>query len=47
MTENDIGAEGAKHIGDALKTNTTLTTLYLQCEYGFALRVSKIDRTST
>ena len=36
MTENDIGAEGAKHIGDALKTNTTLTTLYLEREHDYA-----------
>ena len=26
---NEIGAEGAKKIGESLKTNTTLTKLYL------------------
>jgi len=31
---------GAKHIGEALKTNKTLTTLDLPCEHCLALFVS-------
>ena len=29
--DNDIGAEGAKELGEALKLNTTITTLDLGC----------------
>ena len=29
---NGIGVEGARALGDALKTNTTLTQLDLECE---------------
>ena len=29
LTANDIGDEGAKEISEMLKTNTTLTLLYL------------------
>jgi hypothetical protein len=32
LEENEIGAEGARHIADALKINKTLTTLYLSGE---------------
>ena len=32
-TENEIGHDGAKAIAEALKTNTTLTDLDLQCKY--------------
>ena len=32
QTDNNIGAEGARLMSEALKTNTTLTTLYLGCE---------------
>ena len=31
-TDNEIGDEGARGLGDALKTNTTLTKLELGCE---------------
>ena len=31
-TDNQIGAEGAIQISEALKTNTTLTELYLGCD---------------
>ena len=31
-TENGIGDEGTKVLFDALKVNTTLTTLHLSCE---------------
>ncbi len=31
-TDNNIGVEGARMISESLKTNTTLTTLYLQCD---------------
>ena len=31
-TENDIGAEGACVLSEALKANTTLTTLHINCE---------------
>ena len=31
-TDNDIGDEGARMISEALKTNTTLTTLHLGCD---------------
>ena len=29
MYDNNIGAEGLKHLSEALKVNTVLTTLYL------------------
>jgi hypothetical protein len=29
-TDNHIGAEGAKALGEALKLNSTITTLYLR-----------------
>ena len=32
MTENDIGAEGAKAMSEMLKVNTTLATLDLERE---------------
>ena len=32
MTGNWIGDEGAKAMSEMLKVNTTLKTLYLQCE---------------
>ena len=32
QTVNMIGAEGARLLSEALKTNTTLTTLDLWCE---------------
>ena len=32
QTDNDIGAEGARLMSEALKTNTTLTTLNLRGE---------------
>ena len=32
QTVNDIGDEGARGLSDALKVNTTLTTLNLECE---------------
>ena len=32
LTDNDIGAEGAIQISESLKTNTTLTELYLSCD---------------
>ena len=32
MTENRIGAEGAKAMSEMLKVNTTLTELNLGCE---------------
>ena len=32
QTGNDIGAEGACLMSEALKTNITLTTLNLRCE---------------
>ena len=31
-TENNIGDEGAVKISESLKTNTTLTTLDLECD---------------
>ena len=31
-TDNNIGDEGARMIGEALKTNTTLTKLHLWCD---------------
>ena len=34
QTDNNIGAEGARLMSEALKTNTTLTTLNLSCEQG-------------
>jgi hypothetical protein len=30
-TDNDIGDEGAKALGEALKLNSTITTLNLGC----------------
>ena len=32
QTDNKIGAEGTRLLSEALKTNTTLTTLNLRCE---------------
>ena len=32
MTDNQIGAEGAKAMSETLKMNTTLTSLNLECE---------------
>ena len=32
ITDNNIGIEGAQSIGEALKTNTSLTSLNLGCE---------------
>ena len=32
MTGNGIGVEGAKSMSEALKSNTTLTSLNLGCE---------------
>ena len=32
-TANDIEAEGAKKISESLKTNTTLISLNLDCDY--------------
>ena len=32
MTGNGIGIEGAKSMSEALKSNTTLTSLHLRCE---------------
>ena len=32
MTDNEIGDEGAKSMSEALKSNTTLTSLNLGCE---------------
>ena len=32
MTGNEIGVEGAKSMSEVLKTNTTLTSLNLECE---------------
>jgi hypothetical protein len=29
ITDNEIGAEGAKGLGEALKLNSTITELYL------------------
>ena len=34
MTDNPIGAEGTKSMGEMLKVNTTLTELDLSCEGG-------------
>jgi len=34
---NGIGAEGARALGDALKINTSLTTLNLKCAAPFQL----------
>ena len=31
-TDNEIGDEGAGMISEVLKSNSTLTTLYLNCE---------------
>ena len=31
-TDNGIGDEGASKISEALKVNTTLTKLYLECD---------------
>ena len=31
-TDNQIGAEGAIQISESLKTNTTLTSLNLECD---------------
>ena len=31
-TDNKIGEEGASHISESLKTNTTLTSLDLSCD---------------
>ena len=31
LAANEIGDEGARALGDALKTNTTLTELHLRC----------------
>jgi hypothetical protein len=36
-TGNDIGAEGAKGLGEALKLNSTITTLYLRCMKHFMI----------
>ena len=33
LADNKIGDEGARGLGDALKTNTTLTKLHLGCEH--------------
>ena len=32
MTDNRMGAEGAKAMSEMLKVNTTFTTLNLRCE---------------
>ena len=32
FTDNNIGDEGAKAIGEALKTNTTLTQIYIDSD---------------
>ena len=32
MTDNGIGDEGAKSMSEAMKSNTTLTSLDLECE---------------
>jgi len=32
FVDNSIGADGAKALADALKTNTTLSTLDLYCK---------------
>ena len=34
MTGNKIGDGGAKSVSEMLKTNTTLTSLHLDCEKG-------------
>ena len=33
LTDNNIGDKGAMKIGESLKTNTTLTSLNLYCDY--------------
>ena len=44
---NGIGAEGARALSDALKTNTTLTALDLSCEQEKGRKVDGLQTLST
>ena len=44
---NDIGAEGASALSDALKTNTTLQSLNLECEQEEVVKMDELQTLPT
>ena len=47
MVDNWICGEGARGLGDALKTNTTLTELHLWCEQQDHKKTQQESKAST
>ena len=43
MQFNNIGAEGARHISDALQTNTSITNINLEVLHSLSLSLSIND----
>ena len=46
MTDNGIGAEGAKAMSEVLKVNTTLTSLDLECDEERKEKEKEKERTN-